>query len=536
MAIERWNPSQAYTAQEAGLLKRLKHTRKLFAFLRNHRHEIFDEAFEQELASMYRDTGAGEEANPPALMAMATLLQGYVGSSDAETVELTVVDLRWQMVLDRLGAGEPAFSQSTLQGFRQRMIRHDMDRRLLARTGELARKTKEFDAKKLPKTLRAAIDSSPLQGAGRVEDTINLLGHAARKLVLCVAGLLGLSFDTVCQEAGIPLLLGSSIKKSLDLDWSAPDAKTSAIQRLIEELDSLQRWLEQKMPQDLSKSRLKGPLATLEQLRSQDLEPDPNANGKVRIREGVAPDRRVSVEDPEMRHGRKSKTKRFNGYKRHIATDIDEGIILACAITPANQPEEEAVPSLQSDLAQQQLVIDALYIDRAYIKSLLVSQVLARRGEVVCRPWRVGNDKGLFDKTDFRIDLAGKTIACPGGQSRLFRLGQVVEFEPAICDHCPLRAKCTTARPGRGRTVSIAEDEDLQQRLRQEVGTREGRERLRHRTTVEHGLAHIGSRQGRRARYLGIRKNLYDLRRAAAIQNLELTQRCEDTAQIRKAV
>jgi hypothetical protein len=36
-----------------------------------------------------------------------------------------------------------------------------------------------------------------------------------------------------------------------------------------------------------------------------------------------------------MRHGRKSKSRRFNGFKRHIAADVDRGVILACAITPA---------------------------------------------------------------------------------------------------------------------------------------------------------------------------------------------------------
>ena len=44
-------------------------------------------------------------------MAMATLVQAYLDVSDAEMVELTVVDLRVQMVLDRLGADAPAFSQ-----------------------------------------------------------------------------------------------------------------------------------------------------------------------------------------------------------------------------------------------------------------------------------------------------------------------------------------------------------------------------------------------------------------------------------------
>jgi competence ComEA-like helix-hairpin-helix protein len=114
-----------------------------------------------------------------------------------------------------------------------------MDRRLLERTVELARTTKAFDFKKLPKTLRVAVDSSPLEGAGRVEDTINLLGHAARKVAMCAADLLGWPLERVAQEAGIPVLLEASIKAALDLEWSAPDAKAKAINILVEQLDSL---------------------------------------------------------------------------------------------------------------------------------------------------------------------------------------------------------------------------------------------------------------------------------------------------------
>jgi cytochrome c oxidase assembly protein subunit 15 len=52
-----------------------------------------------------------------------------------------------------------------------------------------------------------------------------------------------------------------------------------------------------------------------------------------------------------------------------------------------------------------------------------------------------------------------------------------------------------------------------------------GRERLRERVQVEHALAHIAARKGPRARYIGVRRNLFDLRRAASIQNLEAAQR-----------
>ncbi len=73
--------------------------------------------------------------------------------------------------------------------------------------------------------------------------------------------------------------------------------------------------------------------------------------------------------------------------------------------------------------------------------------------------------------------------------------------------------------------MNIAEDERLQQRLRKHLATPRGRARLRERVGVEHRLAHLMRRQGRRARYCGVRKNLFDLRRASAIQNLEAIQR-----------
>src|SRR5260370_14079920 len=202
--MERWNPDRTCTRQEQFILRRLKRNGKLFAFLRLHRHELFDDAFQAELESMYRDTGAGKYPNPPAFMAMVIFLQSYTGASDATAVELALLDLRWQMVLGCLGAVEPVFSQGALVEVRERMIAADLDRRLLERTAELARETGAFDPKKLPKTLRVAIDSSPLEGAGRVEDTINLLAHAGRKIVACAAALLGWTEERVCREPGIP--------------------------------------------------------------------------------------------------------------------------------------------------------------------------------------------------------------------------------------------------------------------------------------------------------------------------------------------
>ena len=519
MTIARWTPPVAPTRQEQFLLKRLGRVRKLLGFLRLHRHELFDDAFQDALASMYRTTGAGKDARPPAMMAMAMLVQGYLGMSDAEMIELTVVDLRVQMVLGCLGTEAPPFSQGALQTFRERLIAADLDRRVLERTVELAKATKAFDYRRLPKTLRVAIDSSPLEGAGRVEDTCNLLAHAAHKVVRCAAGVLGWTDEQVCLQAGIPLLVESSVKRALDIDWNDAVEKAAAMTTFSRQLDALHAWVARHLPEALATPPLKEQIATLVQIRRQDLEPDPQGGG-TRIREGVAADRRVSIEDKEMRHGRKSKSKRFNGFKRHIATDVDRGLILACAVTPANRPEDEAIPSLTIDMAHQGLDVDHLLIDRGYINSPLVDEVLARRGTIICKPWKSRNGS-LFPTSAFTLNIRDRTIACPNGHVQPFSFGTVVEFDPDGCDRCPLRAQCTTAELGHGRSVAIAENEPLQQRLRKQIHTAAGREALRERTMIEHKLAHISQRQGNEARYLGVRKNTFDLRRASAIQNLE---------------
>ncbi|WP_437712356.1 IS1182 family transposase [Sorangium sp. So ce448] len=523
--MERWLPPVELSRQEQALMKRLTRVRALFGFLRLHRHELFDETFQEQLESMYRTTGAGEPPHPPALMCMVTLLQGYVGASDAEAVELSIVDLRWQMVLGCLGAATPAFSQGALQGFRERMVEHEMDRVLLERTVALVRSgaMTEGERRAVSKALRVAVDSRPLAGAGRVEDTINLLGHAARSIVRVVSKIMERPPEEICRKAGIPLLLAPSIKAGLDLDWSDPKQKAAAIQILERQVSSLHQWVDRHLD-DVVEQPLRFYLDAVTQVRDQDLET--GEDGTVRIRQGVAADRRVSIEDAEMRHGRKSRSKRFDGYKEHIARDLDLPVIVACAVTPANRPEEEGAAPIAEDIRRQRLHVGELHIDRAYVNSPVVGDVIRDGGQVFSKPWgQRARNPNLFSKRDFKIDLRTKTITCPAGQVEVFEPGDTVQFDPEECGACPLRARCTQAASGRGRTVSIAKDEALQRKFRKLQQTGAGRAVLRQRVAVEHALAHIAARKGHTARYIGARRNLFDLRRAAAIQNLEAAQR-----------
>src|SRR5216684_3236673 len=179
----------------------------------------------------------------PAQLALATILQAYTGVSDDEVIEATVMDRRWQLVLDCMDAGQPPFAKGTLVGFRKRLIEQNLDRRLVERTVELAARTGGFG----PRALRAALDSSPLWGAGRVEDTLNLMGHALRKALGVIAAAQGwgqaAGTAVVAAQAGVPQLAASSLKAALDRDWDDPAARDRALAQVLGFLDRVEAFI-----------------------------------------------------------------------------------------------------------------------------------------------------------------------------------------------------------------------------------------------------------------------------------------------------
>jgi transposase len=260
-------------------------------------------------------------------------------------------------------------------------------------------------------------------------------------------------------------------------------------------------------------------VATARQVRDQDVD---LAGPAPVLRAGVAKDRRISVEDGQMRHGRKSRSVLFDGYKRHVLRDLDTGLVVAAGITPANAPEASVAGDITADLQAAGLTLAELHIDRAYLSSALVRD----RGPdlaIYCKAWRVRNTGGRYAKDQFGLDFDAGRLTCPAGAVMPFEPGRTVRFPKDTCAACPLRARCTTSR--HGRSVSIHPDEALLAELRERQHTPEGRAELRERVAVEHALAHIGHWQGRRARYTGTRKNLFDLRRVAVVHNLHVIAR-----------
>ena len=501
--------------KEEKICSRLKKNGKLFVFLRSYRHLIFTDAINQKLLSMYTDYPRGKALVSPTLLAMVSILQAYEQLSDAAAVLETMFDQRWQMVLGCLGSDESIFSQGTLCDFRHRLIKHNLDTMLLEQTVEVAKQVGGFCYKQL----RIALDSAPLEGAGRVEDTFNLIGHALELVVDCAAQIKQVDETEIIKEAGTHLIGRSSIKAALDIDWSDVQEKQKAINTLLKDVEALKSWLSNQAASLINNQYLKEALSLLETVLNQNIEPEPSGGSK--IIKAVPPDRRISISDKDMRHGRKSSSRTINGFKQHIAIALEHQLILATSVRPANEPEHKASQWLKPKVEKYGEVVSKS-IDRGYLAASWTSELFLQGKKIIAKPWRPATH-GKYGKKDFLIDLNNSIVSCPAGKQQKItgKLGSLMaKFSAKVCGICPIKNKCSDSKTGR--VIQIHDQEDMLQSLKYYVESPDGRQEARERVKVEHALASICNRKGPRARYIGLRLNEYDLNRTAMVTNLHI--------------
>jgi len=226
----------------------------------------------------------------------------------------------------------------------------------------------------------------------------------------------------MATEAEVPLLGGASVKAALDRDWDDLVARDQALGVVLEALEQVEGLVAHHQLGSPGVQGVQGVQGALEalgaarQVRDQDVQV---ADGQPpTLRRGVARDRRICIEDPQMRHGRKSRSHLIDGYKRHVLRDLDSGLVPAVAVTAANLPEAHGATQIRDDLAAQQLTLAEVFIDRAYLSSVLV-QERSEGLEIFCKAWPVHNGP-RFAKTDFTLDFEHHLLVCPAGQQMPF--------------------------------------------------------------------------------------------------------------------
>ena len=518
-----WTPPEPLSPAEDRLARRMRRGGKFYVFLRTIRDRLFDPTMQAALVALYTDRRGGKDPKPPALVATVLLLQAYAKVGDEEAARRAHMDKAWLMVLGGLELAEEQthMAPSTLFELRERLIAAGLDQQLLARTVALAKETGLF-GERAAGSLRLVIDSAPLEGAGRVEDTLNLLGHALRHVVEAVATLTEDTPDAVARAAGILVLCAPSIKAGLDRDWNDPDATRSALNELLAQRTALETWLGQQPFGVRAHSTVLAAQAVVARIVEQDTEGDPKHGGR-QIKEGVAEDRLIALHDPAMRHGRKSQTVRIDGYKRYVAGDLDAGVVLGVAVQPANQAEHAGADAMRAEVEAHGPIAE-VHVDRAFLASQLVADVADAGGVVQAKPFPTQGPPG-FTKEDFAINLETHTVQCPEGVVVPILPSGQARFPTPTCAACAKRPLCQRKDAKSGRKIHVHPREGLLKKLRVGPTTPQGRAALRERVEIEHQLAHVTARQGPRARYVGVRKNEYDLRRAGIIHNLFAIER-----------
>ena len=103
--------------------------------------------------------------------------------------------------------------------------------------------------------------------------------------------------------------------------------------RLLE----LSRLAQEELAEDSAeRQQIVAAAELLGQLLLQDVE---RTDDGVNLKDGVSRDRMMSVHDPEMRHGRKSSSRRFDEHKAAIVVDTGSQFITAVEVLPGNAPD-----------------------------------------------------------------------------------------------------------------------------------------------------------------------------------------------------
>jgi len=253
------------------------------------------------------------------------------------------------------------------------------------------------------------------------------------------------------------------------------------------------------------------------------------------LKEGVSRNRIPSVHDPEMRHGHKSSSVRFDGYKAAVAVDTDSQLITAVEVLPGNAPDNtgamELVEQREENTACQveETIGDCAYGDGA------TRQAFVDAGRTIVAKVPGRPNKAYFPKEDFQVDLKAGTCTCPAGQvtrrisivttrttsGRKYR-AQGFHFHGATCGKCQLRSACVAAGKGRGRTITLHPQEILLQQARQFQKSEAFAEYRKRRQVAEHRLARLVQLGIRQARYFGRVKTHFQLLMAATVANLTL--------------
>ncbi len=514
----------------------------VFAFLAEHRRDLFPDSFTADLFP----SRTGRPSLPADLVGSVLVLKELYDLSDPQTADALAFDIRWKVACGR-SLTQMSFDPSTLVYWRRRIAASDRPDRVFDAVAEVIAGTGVLRGRR-----KRCVDSSVFDDAVATQDTVTQLVAAIRKVARLVPGAAGVIAEVCALDYSRPGKPG--------IDWDDPQAKENLVSALVNDALAVLAVLagEDAPERDEPAADALGLLALV---AGQDVEPAQDSDGtdgRWRIARKVAPDRVISTVDREARHTRKSKSKRRDGFRGHVAAEPETGLITDCEMTMAagpgsadaengvkmagrdrfhgedggqaaepdsGSPRDDAGPGNgqagpDTGAAVEQDSGLEVYGDSAYGSGQARADYRDAGHDTVIKPGPLRPAvPGGFTIDDFIVDEDRGTVTCPNGVTRPMSANRAVTFG-AACAGCPLRAQCTTAKDGR--SMTIHPHEGLLRAARAQARTPEFRQAYPTRSSIERTIAWTATQNGRRVRlrYIGAIKNSAWLHNRCAGLNL----------------
>ena len=477
----------------------------VFAFLAEHRTELFPDSFTADLFP----SRTGRPSLPADLVGSVLVLKELYDLSDTQTADALKFDIRWKVACGR-SLLQTSFDPSVLVYWRRRIAASQRPDRVFDAVAQLIAETGILRGRR-----KRCVDSTVFDDAVATMDTVSQLVAAMRKVARVVDGA-GEAIAAVCK-------LDYSRPGKPDIDWDDPAAKEALVSDLVNDaLAVLDVLAGPDAPErDAAQADALGLLALV---AGQDVEPaegSDGTDGRWRIARKVAPDRVISTVDRQARHTRKCKSKRRDGFRGHVAAEPETGLITDCEMTmaagegsadaengvkmacrdrfgsdssgdaaparPASAPgqaadtadqrhgqAQDAPPQGTHDQAQPPSARDGegleIYGDSAYGSGEARAAYLDAGHDTIIKPGPVRPAvPGGFTLDDFTVDEEQGTVTCPAGQVRQMSKTRTVTFGAAcaaaagtvhhrqrrqVDDHPPARrAAARRPRPGPHRGI-----------------------------------------------------------------------------------
>jgi transposase len=379
---------------DAAWCRELLREGSIYALLAEHGDRIVRD---EDFADCYSERN-GRPSIPPSLLAKVLLLAYREGLSDERAMEAVRFDLRWKIALD-LPVDHPGFHPTSLVRFRARLLLHGRERLVFERSLELASELglRSGSAEQI-------VDSTPMLGAAAVQDTAVLVRAAVGKLLDAV----GATNRRAAKELRSGLRFDYSRPRVKPAgDWQDREARMGLLMEVAMDAARALRAVETDV-ELIEADRVAEAARLLREIIGQEFEVGDDELPRARRGRGVR--QIVSAHDPEMRHGRKTPSRQFTGYKLHAAAATDTPIVTAIVLSAGNEHDGHYAGALidqQPDGRRPGRVIG----DTAY-GNVEARELLEQRQVAVLAPVHSTSPKdGTIPKDEFKIDLESVTLS-----------------------------------------------------------------------------------------------------------------------------